>query len=291
MDEQLCEQWQTFSSLQLVIDAFSDPVFAKDTQHRWVAMNTAFCDLIGYSYAELFGKSDFDFWPAEQAQVFWDMDDLVYESQKAHFNEEKATDSTGLERTIWTRKFPLFDAEHTLIGLCGIITDITNLAQQRSEIEQLQQDVAAKMMVIEAQKTLLDQLTVPVIGVWEHVLLLPLVGSIDSRRAVNITSAVLEAIQANTARILIVDLTGVPVVDTAVAGHLFQTMQASRLLGCRSVLVGIRPEIAQTMVTLGLDFQTVTSFASLETGLQWAIHTIGLDRQLVRVHEKGKKTA
>ncbi|HET9224782.1 MAG TPA: PAS domain-containing protein [Roseiflexaceae bacterium] len=262
--------WKSFELLQAIIDTFPDPIFVKDLQHRWIACNQAFCTIIGQPYDTLIGRSDPDFWPAEQAEVFWRLDDEVFTSGEFRGNEEGITVPDGSLHTIWTRKYPLRDAEGQVVGLCGIITDITDIKHRRDELQLLETEISDKKAIIEAQAALLDQLSVPVIQVWESVLLLPLIGVLDSRRAAQVLESMLESIAANSARILIVDITGVPVVDTSVAGYLIRAVQAAQLLGCQTLLVGISPEIAQTLVGLGVDFSRITTRATLQSGLEYA---------------------
>jgi rsbT co-antagonist protein RsbR len=84
----------------------------------------------------------------------------------------------------------------------------------------------------------------------------------------------LEAIARHQARVLILDVTGVPLVDTAVAGYIVRSIQASQLLGCESILVGISPHIAQTLVQLGIDFGHITTRATLQQGLEYGLHRL-----------------
>ncbi len=98
--------WRSFELLQAVIDIFPDPIFAKDLQHRWIACNQAFCTLIGQSHAALIGRSDPDFWPPDQAKLFWQLDDEVFRSGQFLGSEEPLTAADGSMRTIWTRKSP-----------------------------------------------------------------------------------------------------------------------------------------------------------------------------------------
>ncbi len=263
--------WQSFATLQAGIDALPDPIFIKDLQHRWIAINTAFCTLIGQPYAALIGRSDPDFWPPEQTAVFWAGDDAVFTSQQPTIQEEQALNPAGIARTIWTRKFPLYDSAGTLIGLTGIITDVTDLQRRKDDLLRLQSEMEATRTMIEQQRVVLDELSVPVIAIWEQILLLPLIGGIDSRRAQRITDDVLTSIQQHRAQVVLIDLTGVPVVDTAVGAHLIHTVQAAQLLGCQSILVGIRPEIAQTLVSLGVDLNQIPTLSTLQAGLQSAI--------------------
>lgn len=109
-------------------------------------------------------------------------------------------------------------------------------------------------------------LSLPVIPVIEGVLVMPLIGDLDAVRASEFTSVLLKAIER--ARIALIDVTGVPVLDTVGAAALMQATQAAALLGTRCILVGIRPEIAQTLVALGVPLGTMTTAATLQQGLR-----------------------
>jgi len=186
-------------------------------------------------------------------------------------NEELLTSADGMLRTIWTRKYPIRNAQGKVIGLCGIISDITTIKRRQQDVERLEAEIQDKLAIIGAQESLLDQISVPVIQVWNSILLLPLIGVIDSRRAIQVLEGLLESIERARALVVIIDITGVPVVDTSIASYLVQAMQAAQLLGCQSILVGISPEIAQTLVGLGVDFSRIKTLATLQSGLEYAL--------------------
>ena len=272
--------WATFAFVQQVINGLPDPIFAKDLQHRIVAGNQAFGNLIGRSHDEMLGLTDADFASPEQAAQFMQMDDLVMEARQPNVVEEQLTNARGEHFWLWTRKFPLYNPEGDVIGLCGIITDITELTKRKAEITQLEQDLAAKAAIISMQTELLDQLAVPIIQIWDGVVLLPLVGSLDSRHVSRVLEQMLESIGRLGAQFLILDITGVPVVDTAVARYLIRSVQAAQLLGCNSILVGISPEIAQTLVGLGVDFSRIMTLSTLQSGLNYALRQLNYSIQL-----------
>ncbi len=192
-------------------------------------------------------------------------------------------------RTIWTRKYPLRDEHGQVAGLCGIITDITDIKRRRDEIEQLEMEIRQKKAIIEGQSALLDQLSVPVIQVWQDILLLPLIGVIDSRRATQVLESLLESIASASAQIVIIDITGVPMVDTGVASYLVRAVQAAQLLGCQTLLVGISPEIAQTLVGLGVDFSRIITRSTLRSGLEYAMKQLNGAPSLRRTGHLGTK--
>ncbi len=121
------------------------------------------------------------------------------------------------------------------------------------------------------------ELSSPVIQVWENVLVMPLVGAIDSARAARIMEDLLTGITKYQAEIVIIDITGVPVVDTGVANHLIQTIKAASLLGAKCVVVGISGEVAQSLVSLGVDLSGVVTRSNLQAGIRYAMETMGLE--------------
>jgi rsbT co-antagonist protein RsbR len=269
--------WKSFELVQNVIDTFPDPIFVKDLQHRWIACNSAFCTLMGRSYAEVIGHGDPDYFPPEQVKVFWEGDDQVVSTGQPIENEELLTHQDGSVHVIWTRKFPLKNDQGTPIGSCGIITDITEIRRRQEQVAALEAEIKSQMEIIQTQGAMLDELSVPVIQVWENILLLPLIGAIESRRAAQIMESLLESVGRMGAQIVIIDITGVPVVDTSVASYLIRAVQATQLLGCQSILVGISPEIAQTLVGLGVDFSQITTRATLQNGLEYGLKRLNYD--------------
>jgi rsbT co-antagonist protein RsbR len=272
--------WKSFELLQSVIDTFPDPLFVKDLQHRWIACNGAFCELMGLPYADIIGHSDPDYVPPEQVEIFWQNDDQVVATGQPIENEELLTQQDGSIRVIWTRKFPLRNERGEAIGICAIITDITDFRRRQEQVAALEAEIRSQIEIIQGQNAMLDELSVPVIQIWEDILLLPLVGAIESRRAAQVMENLLESVGRTSAQIVIIDITGVPVVDTSVASYLIRAVQATQLLGCQSILVGISPEIAQTLVGLGVDFSRITTRATLQNGLEYGLKRLNYDVKL-----------
>jgi len=129
----------------------------------------------------------------------------------------------------------------------------------------------------EVQRRALAEISTPVIRVYENVLVLPLVGAIDTERAHRIMEELLTGITHHQAELVIIDITGVPLVDTAVANHLLQTIKAARLLGTRSILVGISSEVAQALVHLQIDISGVVTRSNLQAGIEYALEQMGLE--------------
>jgi rsbT co-antagonist protein RsbR len=130
---------------------------------------------------------------------------------------------------------------------------------------------ALQEQIIQVQAQALAELSTPVIALTADTLLMPLIGAIDTARAQQILETLLHGVNAQRARIAILDLTGVPLIDTQVAAVLIQAAQAVRLLGAEVILTGIRPEIAQTLVTLGVDLRGVRTLSALQQGIAYAL--------------------
>ena len=150
-----------------------------------------------------------------------------------------------------------------------------NLERTRAELEdrvaERTRDLRSALDDVQRSAETIQQMSVSVLPIADGVLVLPLVGALDSQRAVLLTERLLDAIQRERARMVLIDITGVPVVDTQVAGALIRASQAVQLLGAEPVLCGIRAEVAQTVVGLGLDLGKLTSQRDLRSGLAYAL--------------------
>jgi rsbT co-antagonist protein RsbR len=130
---------------------------------------------------------------------------------------------------------------------------------------------------IDQQRQTISELQTPVIQVWDRVLALPIVGSLDTGRTQEMNEALLQKIVDTGAEIVIVDITAVPVVDTAVAKHLLETVSAARLLGSEVLMVGLSTRTAITLVHLGVDLSGVTTRTTMAKGLELAFARLGLE--------------
>jgi len=130
--------------------------------------------------------------------------------------------------------------------------------------------------VIEEQRATINELQTPVIEVWEGILALPIVGSVDTARAQDMNERLLDRIIQTRSEIVILDITAVPVVDTAVAKHLLETVASAKLLGAEVLIVGLSSRTAMTLVHLGLDLGGVITRTTLAKGLELAFDRLGL---------------
>ena len=193
------------------------------------------------------------FSPAQTATFIFSLKQPLFMALREYL----ADDTRRLSDELWSTS--------TVLDKLGLFTIE---AYQRSREE----------LINRQQQELLD-LSTPVVQLWDGILALPLIGTLDSERTQIVMESLLDAIVAKEATIAILDITGVPTVDTLVAQHLMKTVAAARLMGAECIISGIRPQIAQTIVHLGVDLGGVITKATLAGALQIALRKTG---QVVR---------
>jgi rsbT co-antagonist protein RsbR len=135
--------------------------------------------------------------------------------------------------------------------------------------------VQERERVIRQQQEAIRELSTPVLPVRERLLILPIIGVIDPQRARQLTEQLLVGIRTNRAKVVVMDITGVPAIDSTVANHLVQTVEAARLLGAAVIVTGLSPEISQTLVTIGVDLGKMTTVGDLQGGIEEAERLLG----------------
>jgi rsbT co-antagonist protein RsbR len=182
---------------------------------------------------------------------------FVFSLKKALFEvlkEESATDPARFAQDVWVVTVLLDQLGlHTVKSFQGAREDVINRQQQE-----------------------LLELSTPVVKLWDGILALPMIGTLDSARTQIVMESLLQKIVETESQIAIIDITGVPTVDTLVAQHLSKTVTALRLMGADCIISGVRPQIAQTIVHLGVDLQGVTTKANLSDALALALKRSGI---------------
>ncbi len=175
--------------------------------------------------------------------------------------------------------FALKDAVYELVA------DVAELAPEFLAFSRMVDDLglrtfeaysAAREQIIADQSTAMLELSTPVVRLWEGIIAVPLVGTLDSVRTQLVMEKLLETLVATGADHAVIDITGVPTVDTEVAQHLLKTVSAARLLGAECTISGIRPQVAQTIVSLGIEFGDIATKATLADALALALRQAGL---------------
>ncbi len=259
-------QWSTEYYNEL-IEFSADAMIAFDDQGGVELFNQAAEKLFDYSKEEA-AELNFE-------KLVPDVPKLIQDKNAADHPE---ADATG-DRASW-REINGLHRDGTLIPLeigirefhvqgrrilTAIMRDLTVIKQIKAEIERKAQEV--------------EELSTPAIAVWQGVLVLPLIGTLDSRRMQNCTERTLQRLSKENARVIIIDITGVPVMDTMVANHLISMASSIVLMGGKCILTGISPATAVAIVNLGLDLSTLETRSTLQEGLKLAIELVdGISR-------------
>ncbi|WP_437762717.1 PAS domain-containing protein [Sorangium sp. So ce764] len=258
--------------LQL-LDHSRNSIFVKDTDGRYVFANRAHAEVFQRHVVEVIGKDEFELSPLapEAIEEVAAREHGVMAGGKAmQYEEVLLLGDTSIHFS--TVKFPILDGRGEPIGLGGVVTNTTSLRHAEAERAALQEKI------IVAQQAALRELSTPLIPIADRVVAMPLVGTIDSARAAQIMETLLSGISSQSAHTAILDVTGVRAVDEHVADALTRTARAAQLLGTRVVLTGVRPEVAQTLVTLGADLSGITTLGTLQSGIAHALRHPGNQR-------------
>ncbi|MCP4543824.1 MAG: STAS domain-containing protein [Chloroflexi bacterium] len=183
-----------------------------------------------------------------------------------------------LERGIQERDQAINQLEVLQVSLEQQVVERTAELEQAVVERGCMQEESAHLQqeIIEAQRRAIEELSAPVIPVMEHIIVMPLVGSIDNMRARDITRALLEGIRQQRAKVVILDITGVHLVDSNVASHLNRTIRTARLKGARTIITGISDAVAEMIVDLGIDWGEIGTQPDLQTGLIVALKGLGI---------------
>jgi rsbT co-antagonist protein RsbR len=169
----------------------------------------------------------------------------------------------------------LFAKYHGDVTVLSRVLDAYEPAANRIAITVAVGFVQQRERVIRDQQEAIRELSTPVLQVRERLLILPMIGLIDPQRARQLTEQLLRGIRTNRAKVVVIDITGVAALDASVANHLVQTVDAARLLGATVILTGLSPEIAQTLVNIGVDLGRMTTVGDLQGGIEEAERLLG----------------
>ncbi|MGH8583060.1 MAG: STAS domain-containing protein [Gammaproteobacteria bacterium] len=242
-------------------------------------------------------------------------DEIFAEATSVYDNYVEVLESGSVEaleayaRNLSERIIPRGVETHEVVGIVLLLRDVV----VRSLFQKYQQDfdllnrvldayepaanriaitvavgfVQERERIIRQQQDAILELSTPVLQVRERLLVLPIIGVIDSQRARQLTEQLLRSIRDNRARVVIIDVTGVPALDSQVANRLMQTVDASRLMGASVIVTGLAAEIAQTLVTLGLDLARINAVGDLQGGIEEAERILGYQvRRVAQVERR-----
>ena len=241
----------------MLLNVLPDPLLIYDAEARVTYVNRAFEATFGWKLAELIGKP-ISFTPKSAR----DKSDLELqrsiEAEHTVVYETQRITKDGRLLDILLSGSRIGNADGSAAGMIVILHDISERVQMQDQM-------------LAAQSSLISELSTPLMPISEAVLVMPLVGSIDTARAQHVMETLMEGVALQRARSVIIDITGVPIVDTQVAYAILRAAQAVKLLGAQVILTGIRPDVAQTVVSLGVDLSSIITRSSLQNGIAYAL--------------------
>src|SRR5579859_687088 len=215
--------------------------------------------LKGWKANEIIGQNFSKFYPPEEVAKGKTQQELKTATEEGRFEDEgwrmRKDGSRFWANVIVTA---LRDKDGQLLGFGKVTRDLTRPREFEEKLKRQAQEI-------------LEMATVPVVQVWEGIVLVPLIGMLDSQRTQQLMERLLHRVTETGSPYAVLDITGVPAIDTQTAQHLIETIAAVRLLGAEVILTGVRPVIAQTLVHLGIDLSNVLTRASLASGLRLAM--------------------
>lgn len=254
----------------LLIDTIPSPMFYKDMNGAYQMCNPAFAEqVLGLPRERIIGSTVYDLpeaIPPHLADNYHEHDMALIRNAGTQVYEAQVKFKDGELHDVMFHKSTVHDDDGEIIGMVGIMLDIT----ERKRAETLAEQEQHQREIIEAQHRALAELSTPIIKVRDGVIVLPIVGTIDSQRAREIMRGLLKGISDHRARNVIIDITAVPVVDTGVADYLNKTIQAARLKGAKTIVTGISDAVAETLVDLGIDWSHLEVHRDLQSGLESA---------------------
>ncbi|NOK62696.1 MAG: Anti-anti-sigma regulatory factor (antagonist of anti-sigma factor) [Chloroflexi bacterium AL-W] len=263
----LTDQRESESRFQQMADNIGQVFWMMDAQTRQIIyVSPAYEHIWGRSCESLYAdvNSLIDaIHPDDRIQVMETIANLG--SNEVQNNQYRILLSDDSIRWIADRVVPIRDENGIVYRFAGSATDITEQKQSEVERQELQEQI------IRVQAATVAELSTPLIPLSDDVLVMPLIGTIDSQRAQGIMDSLLSGIATHSAAVVILDITGVSVVDTQVAQALIRAAQAVKLLGALVIMTGIRPEIAQTLVNLGVSLQDMITLSNLQDGVKYAL--------------------
>ena len=265
-----------------------------DPEGRVATWTKAAEQIEGYRAEEIIGKHFSIFYPREDVEAGKPARELEVTAETGRFEDEgwrvrkdgsrfwanvvitALRDETGRLRGFGKISRDLSERRKVEENLRQLRDDLERRFKERSaELARTNESLKAELAARKLAETAIRELSTPVLPIRERLLVLPLIGIIDSVRALQLTEQLLGSIRTYRAKAVVMDITGVPIVDSKVANHLLQTVEAARLMGALVIVSGISSEIAQTLVRIGVDLSRLRTTTDLRGGLEEAEQLIG----------------
>ncbi len=257
--------WEDAAAYRRLVDSVKDyGILLLDPDGNVLTWNPGAEAIKGYTADEVIGRNFDIFYPQQQRDDGFPVQELQIARDTGRFEDEgwrvRKDGSQFWANVVIT---PIRDEQGNLLGYAKMTRDLSDRRLQEQRLRQQSQEIL--------------ELSTPVIQIWEGIVAVPLIGNLDSQRTQLFMERLLERIVETNSPMALVDIQGVPTIDTQTAQHLIETITAVRLLGAQVILTGVRPVIAQTLVHLGIDLSGITTRSSMAGGLKVAIEALNLE--------------
>jgi PAS domain S-box-containing protein len=256
------EGLSTQAFLAAIVETSDDAIYGKTLEGVVLSWNRGAERMYGYAAAEIVGRPvNILVAPGSPDEVPQILEKIKRGERVDHF-ETVRVKKNGESFDVSLTVSPIRDVSGRIAGASTVARDITEQKRLREEL-------------VRRAKEILEVST-PVLQVWEGVLVAPFIGTLDTQRAQQFMECLLDRIVETNSSVALLDVTGVPAIDTRTAQHLIETITSVRLLGAQAVLTGVRPAIAQTLAHLGINLADVVTRSSLSAGLRVALDVLNL---------------
>ena len=265
-------------------------IIAKDLDRRILTWNTGAYRNYGYKADEILGKSAAILHHPEDLEsgLFDRIHQQVLDEKSATglFRRRRKDGATFTASVLISRRD---DDNGNPTGYLLMSRDVTQEELLKKKVDEKVRELERTTEIIKRQRDELTELSSPVIKIWDGILVLPLIGVLDSARAQLVTESILNAIAESESEFIIIDISGVPAIDTEVAQHILRTTEAARLMGATPMISGVRPATAQTIVHMGLSLGASQTSNSLKAALMTALQQLERTRKASQYWLRGQE--
>lgn len=249
-----------------ILDQLPTTVMAVDKNMNMIYLNKSGEKILGEKFKKLKGRPCSDIFCSEHCNTDQCRMKQSIESGRS-LTARNSIEAKGVKVPIEYFTAPLTDEKGDIIGGLEYVLDISERVKQENRLRD--------------QNKTIREISTPAIKLWEGIVVLPVIGIVDSARAQQMMETMLEKIVETTAKVMILDISGVAALDTAVANHLIKITKATKLMGCVSIISGVSPSVAQTIVTLGINMDGIYTKSTLNDALEEAFKIINLEVKAV----------
>ena len=255
-------QVETMSLDRQILEQIPTPILTVDKKLKITFLNSAGCKFVGKNAEEVIGKPCHEVFKSKHCSSdTCGMQKAIQKGESSTFQNE--CDIDGATKYIECNVAPLINEKNEIVGGLESILDVTQRVLDDHKLRE--------------QSNAIREMSTPTIKLWEGILVLPVIGVIDSARAQFMMESILNKILASSSKVIILDIHGVAAVDTAVANHLIKITKATKLMGCECLLSGISPAVAQTIIQLGINMTSIRTNSTLSDALKEAFSVLELE--------------